>query len=87
MKTRERRSKRRVVGKRGGERKRLRERTKFVRASSSEDRVVEWNSDTMSITRSVDISVIAIMRDELMIISKRDANKEIERSIHDEKIK
>ena len=50
-----------------------------MRTRSSQNRIMKRNSDTMSITRSVDIGVIAIMRNELMKISKGNANEKVER--------
>ena len=52
-------------------------------ARSRKDRVVQRNVNAMSITRGVDIRVIAVMRDELVEISERNANEEIEGGIHD----
>ena len=83
MLTRERRDKRRKIRKRRRKRQRRKERTKFVRARSRENRIVKRDGNTVSITRSVYISVIAVMRNELMIISERNTYKEIERGFHD----
>ena len=81
------RDKRRVIGKRRRKREGSEERTKFVRTRSSKKRVVERNSNTVSITRSVDIGVVAVMWNELMKISKGNANEKVERSIHNKKVK
>ena len=48
---------------------------------------MERNSNTVSITRSVDIGVVAVMWNELMKISKGNANEKVERSIHNKKVK
>ena len=87
MMTRNRRNKRRVVRQRRGERKRGGERTKFVRARSRENRIMQRNVDAMSITRGVDVSVVAIMRDELVKVSKRNTNEKVEGGVHDKEIK
>ena len=59
----------------------------MVRTRSSQNRIMKRNSDTVSITRSVDICVIAIMRDELMKISKGNANEKVKGSIHNKEVK
>ena len=81
------RNKRRVMWKRRREGQGSEERAKLVRTGSSQNRIVQRNSDTMSITRSVDIGVIAIMRDELVKISKGNANEKVKGSIHNKEIK
>ena len=40
----------------------------------------------MSVARCVDICVLAIVRDELVVISKWDANEKVEGSVHSEKV-
>ena len=58
-----------------------------MRARSREDRVVQRNVNAMSITRGVDIRVVAVMRDELVEIGERNANEEVKGGVHDKKIK
>ena len=71
-------NKRRVIRKGRREGQGSEERTKFVRTRSSQNRIMKRNSDTVSITRSVDIGVITVMWNELMKSSKRNANEKVE---------
>ena len=78
MLMRKRRNKRRVIWQRKRERKRRADRAKFVRARGREDGVMQRNVNAVSITRGVDIRVIAVVGDELMEVSERNTNEEVE---------
>ena len=55
----------------------------MVGARSRECGVVQRDVNTVSITRGVDVSVIAVVRNELVEVSERNANEEVEGGVHD----
>ena len=81
------RNERRVVWCGSRVRERSFEGTIIVSAFGRKTRVVEWNSKSVAVFGSVDVSVIAVMRNELMEFSEGNANEEFERSFHDNEVK